>query len=83
MDINFKINIDTYTPDDEIEELLKDTKQKLNKQKLNDLKKQMEIVMKREITSIFLEEEIINCNVKVKIKKNKKESDASVKQNND
>lgn len=64
MKIDFKINIKTQTTDSEIEQMLKDTNRKLN-----EYKKAMEHEMTKIISDWFMEDELIDCKVKVSCKK--------------
>lgn len=66
MKINFKINIETQAPDSEINEMLKETGKKMS-----DYRKILEYELEKEISNIFIQDEIISCKVKATFKKDK------------
>lgn len=71
MKVNFKINIDTQIPDSEVDEILKTTSKKIN-----DYRKLLEYEMEKSLRSIFMQEELISCKVKVSFKKDGDSTDS-------
>lgn len=68
MKIDFKITINTQAPDSEVEEMLKETGKKIGQ-----YRKLLESEMEKAISDMFIQDELINCKVKVSFKKEDKE----------
>lgn len=68
MKIDFKITVNTQAPDSEIDEMLKETGKKIGQ-----FRKLLESEMEKEISNIFIKDELISCKVKVSFKKEDKE----------
>ena len=68
MKIDFKITINTQSPDSEVEEMLKETGKKIGQ-----YRKLLEYEMEKAISDMFIQDELIGCKVKVSFKKEDKE----------